>query len=86
MALGGGRQQKGDPIDRRVGVILEAKVGARVQPGDPLCTVHAADEASARAAVTRLQAAYTVVASRSRRCRSYGPSYTVISQSSNLVS
>ena len=62
VALGGGRQQKGDAIDRRVGVMLHAKVGTRIQPGDLLCTVHAADEVSAQAAVTRLQAAYTISA------------------------
>ncbi|MCB9147936.1 MAG: thymidine phosphorylase [Caldilineaceae bacterium] len=59
-ALGGGRQKKGDAIDVSVGVICHAKVGDAVQAGAPLCTVHAADEAAAEAAVQRIQAAYEI--------------------------
>ena len=58
--LGGGRQKKGDGIDLRVGVVLAAKVGARVEPGALLCTVHAADLAAAQVAAKRLQTAYTI--------------------------
>ncbi|HAJ37980.1 MAG TPA: pyrimidine-nucleoside phosphorylase, partial [Chloroflexi bacterium] len=58
--LGGGRHKKGDPIDPAVGVLLRAKVGAQVTAGEPLCTIHAANTATAAAAVTRLQAAYTI--------------------------
>lgn len=58
--LGGGRLKKGDPIDPAVGVVLQAKVGAQVMAGETLCTVHAANEATAAAAVTRLQAAYSI--------------------------
>jgi pyrimidine-nucleoside phosphorylase len=60
VALGGGRQAKGDPIDHRVGVICQAKVGDRVGPGDPLWLVHAGDDESAQAAAKRLQAACTL--------------------------
>ncbi|CAN5542486.1 pyrimidine-nucleoside phosphorylase [soil metagenome] len=60
VALGGGRQQKGDPIDYRVGIILQAKVGDRVAPGDLLCTIHAADQQAAEIASQRLLAAYTL--------------------------
>lgn len=56
--LGGGRHKKGDAIDHRVGVVLQAKVGDRVTQGDALCVVHAADEASGQAAVQRILAAY----------------------------
>jgi len=59
--LGGGRHKKGDPIDPAVGVVLSAKVGARVESGETLCTVHAASEQSAQEAAKRLQAAYTLV-------------------------
>ena len=59
VALGGGRQQKGDAIDHRVGVVLAAKVGARVRAGDRLCTVHAADSDAATLAATQIQDAYT---------------------------
>lgn len=60
--LGGGRLKKGDPVDPAVGVLLRAKVGAQVAAGEPLCIVHAANEATAAAAVTRLQSAYTIQA------------------------
>lgn len=60
VALGGGRHRKGDAIDPRVGVMLAAKVGAHVQAGDTLCTIHAADRAAAHAVVDELQAAFTI--------------------------
>jgi thymidine phosphorylase len=60
VALGGGRQKKGDPIDPRVGVMVAAKVGDRLAPGDLLCTVHAADETSARRVADHLVEAYTL--------------------------
>lgn len=41
--LGGGRQKKGDSIDYAVGIVLEAKVGDWVEPGQPLCWIHAND-------------------------------------------
>src|SRR5690606_12513064 len=49
MALGGGRQKKGDPIDHRVGLMVHVKVGERLETGAPLCTIHAANEAAAAA-------------------------------------
>lgn len=60
VALGGGRKAKGDPIDHRVGVICQAKVGDRVEVEAPLCIVHAGDDQSAQTAVKRLQTAYTL--------------------------
>ena len=41
--LGAGRQRKGDPIDLAVGVVLHAKVGERIEQGQPLLTIHASD-------------------------------------------
>lgn len=41
--LGGGRQKKGDTIDFAVGVVLEKKIGDRVEAGQPLGWVHAND-------------------------------------------
>ena len=52
--LGGGRRKKGDAIDRRVGVVVQTKVGAFVTPEEPLCTIHAADSAAAQANTQRL--------------------------------
>jgi len=56
--LGGGRAKKGDAIDHAVGVVLHAKVGDRLQRGQPLLTIHANDEQRLTAAKTRLLAAY----------------------------
>ena len=44
MALGAGRAVKGAPIDHAVGLVLERKVGDRVEAGEPLATVHARGE------------------------------------------
>ena len=57
--LGAGRSKKGDPIDHAVGIVLEAKVGARVEAGDPLFAVHANDERALNEATQRVLDAYT---------------------------
>jgi pyrimidine-nucleoside phosphorylase len=44
MHLGAGRFQKGDAIDHRTGFVLQAKVGDRLAPGDPLVEIHARSE------------------------------------------
>lgn len=59
VALGGGRQKKGDPIDHRVGILVQRKIGEQVAAGDELGLLFAADEASAQNAAIRLQQAYT---------------------------
>ena len=59
VALGGGRRQKGDTIDHRVGVVLESKVGDKVAGGDLLCTVHAGDMDAAHLAAERVLDAYS---------------------------
>ena len=58
--MGGGRQRKGDAIDHRVGIICKQKVGDLVPEGEPLCLVHAANDAMVQRAVQRVQAAYTI--------------------------
>jgi pyrimidine-nucleoside phosphorylase len=58
--MGGGRHQKGDPIDHRVGVTIEAKVGSAVQTGDHLCTIHAATDDAAERAAAHIIQAYTL--------------------------
>src|SRR5208282_5433101 len=40
MLLGGGREKKEESIDPAVGVVLEKKVGDRVEKGSVLCTIH----------------------------------------------
>jgi pyrimidine-nucleoside phosphorylase len=42
--LGGGRGQKGDPIDYTVGIVIRHKVGDWLKTGDLLFTIHANDE------------------------------------------
>lgn len=54
VALGGGRQKKGEPIDHAVGVVLERKVGEYVDEGAALFQVHANDPAKRDEAVERL--------------------------------
>jgi pyrimidine-nucleoside phosphorylase len=60
VALGGGRQKKGEPIDPRVGVMVQAKVGVYVTVGDAPCTSHAAGSSPARWVIDRLLEAYTL--------------------------
>ena len=57
--LGAGRKRKGDPIDPAVGVVFNAKVGDRVEPGQELGTIHARSDADADACVPRIHAALT---------------------------
>ena len=52
--LGGGRRQAADTIDHRVGLSDVAGVGRRVELGDLLALVHAADETAAATACARL--------------------------------
>ncbi len=56
--LGGGRAQKGDQIDHSVGVIVERKVGDRVEKGDLLFTVHANDHGKLDLAVKKMLVAH----------------------------
>ena len=38
--LGGGRMQKGEPIDFSVGVVMQCQLGSKVKKGDVLCRVY----------------------------------------------
>ncbi|HEX2032371.1 MAG TPA: thymidine phosphorylase [Actinomycetota bacterium] len=58
--LGAGRARKGDPIDPAVGLVVRAKVGDRVEGGQPIGEVHARSEEDARAAASAVLAAMTV--------------------------
>jgi pyrimidine-nucleoside phosphorylase len=57
--LGGGAEEKGQPIDHSVGVLVHHKVGDLVQEGTPLFTVHASDAEKLAAARERVLAAHT---------------------------
>jgi len=52
--LGGGREEKGQAIDHRVGVVMHVKVGDRVAQDTSLFTVHAATPEGLAAAATRI--------------------------------
>lgn len=54
VGLGGGRRHAGDALDHRVGLSGFCLVGDKVNKGDPLLTIHAADEQSWQAAATEL--------------------------------
>jgi pyrimidine-nucleoside phosphorylase len=56
--LGAGREKKGDPIDLRTGVVLHAKVGDRVERGQPYAEVHVAGGSADRQAIDEIRAAF----------------------------
>lgn len=60
LELGGGRLRKEDALDYRVGLVLHKRNGDRVARGEPLFTVHAANEEMAQAAGRRLAATYEI--------------------------
>ncbi|MGO7037961.1 thymidine phosphorylase [Rhizobium acaciae] len=58
--LGGGRRHPADRIDHRVGFSELLPLGTRVNAGEPIALVHAADDAAAERAVTALAAHYRI--------------------------
>ncbi len=60
VALGGGRKVETDRVNPAVGLADVVGLGTKVQRGDPLCTLHAADEDSAMAAAVAIQNAITI--------------------------
>jgi thymidine phosphorylase len=59
VVLGGGRRLPSDSIDHAVGFDRLASLGTRLEAGDPLARIHARDAATADAAASRLQQAYS---------------------------
>ncbi|HZT98135.1 MAG TPA: thymidine phosphorylase, partial [Ktedonobacteraceae bacterium] len=59
MHLGAGRFKKGDQIDHRTGLILQAKMGDYLHAHDPLVEIHARSEAEAASVGDALLACYT---------------------------
>jgi len=57
--LGAGRMRKGEAIDPAVGFVLRAKVGDRVEQGQPLVEIHARSKAAAARVRDQLVGAYT---------------------------
>ncbi len=59
MHLGGGRETKESAIDLSVGLILRKKLGDRVEAGESLAQIHAANMDSAMRAAEELRACYS---------------------------
>jgi len=60
MEWGGGRQKLEDPIDYAVGLYIHAKLGDRVQVGDPLVTAYFNDQTKLEEMAARLRNAYEI--------------------------
>ena len=56
--LGAGREQKGDPIDLSTGIVLRAKVGVRVERGEPYAEVHRAGRSGDAEAIELVRGAF----------------------------
>jgi pyrimidine-nucleoside phosphorylase len=60
LELGAGRKTKADDVDPAVGVCVRARIGDRVEAGQPLADVHARTDADAEQAFGRLRTAFRV--------------------------
>ncbi|MEO1640383.1 MAG: thymidine phosphorylase [Pseudomonadota bacterium] len=60
VGLGGGRKVETDNVNPAVGLTEMIGLGDRVERGDPLCVLHAADEDTAIAAAEAVRAAITI--------------------------
>ncbi len=60
MVLGAGREKKGDEIDPSVGVVLEKKIGDKVEKGDTLAKIYYCQEKNLELAKKMLIEAYSI--------------------------
>jgi pyrimidine-nucleoside phosphorylase len=67
--LGAGREKKGEPIDHRTGIVLHAKVGDRVERGQPYADVHVAGKPADADAIAMIRGAFRWSARRVPRRR-----------------
>lgn len=58
--MGGGRTKLTDQIDFRVGIEMAARIGDKIEKGQPLCTVYAGDK-GVEEAIARVKSAFTIV-------------------------
>lgn len=58
--LGAGRRKKEDTIDPLVGVVLQKKIGDKIEKGDILAFVHSNKEEKAKWAITEIERAFKV--------------------------
>lgn len=59
MKLGGGRETKESPIDLSVGILINKKVGNKVEKGEKIAILYANDREKLAAAITELEQAYS---------------------------
>ncbi len=59
MVLGAGRFKKGEQIDHRTGLVLQAKLGDYLHAGEPLVEIHAHTATEAESVHDALLACYT---------------------------
>jgi pyrimidine-nucleoside phosphorylase len=59
MKLGGGRETKESPIDLSVGILVNKKVGDKVEKGEKIATLYANDQEKLATAITELEQAYS---------------------------
>ena len=59
--LGAGRIKKEDGIEHSVGILLEKKIGEKVQKGEILAYIHANDEEKGKTAIEDIKTAYKIV-------------------------
>ena len=62
--LGAGRMKKEDKIDHLVGIVLNKKVGDRVEKGETLCFIHASNEKGKIEAVDNVKKAFNITAEK----------------------
>jgi pyrimidine-nucleoside phosphorylase len=67
MTLGGGRERKEDSVDPAVGLVLEKKIGDKVEAGENLCTIHYNQDARLVPAVRLLSESFEIGDSASAR-------------------
>lgn len=60
MLLGGGRETKDSIIDLSVGIVINRKVGDKVEEGDTIATIYANDEKKMSDAIEKVVGAYTI--------------------------
>ena len=58
--LGGGRIKKEDKIDSSVGIVLNKKIGDKIEKGDIVAYIHSNDEEKGKEAVQRLKEIYVI--------------------------
>ena len=59
MKLGGGRETKESPIDLSVGILINKKIGDKVEKGEKIATLYANDGEKLAAAITELEQTYS---------------------------